>query len=181
MSRDGLQVTVIGWAASTPREVVGDGVAFTSFRLATTPRWYDSRQGTWTDGRTEWITVKAFREAAFTIAASVHKGQPVIAHGRLRTEEWVGENGPRTTLVLDATAVGHDLTRGTARFARREQVGGEGSGSAGGDGPGAAAGPADEVDPWSTDAAEVDPARGDEPAGDPAGDPADDRAAVLTP
>lgn len=119
MSRDGLQVTVVGWAASTPREVVGQGVAFTSFRVATTPRWYDARQGAWADGRTEWFTVKAFREAAFNIAASVHKGQPVIVHGRLRTEEWVGENGPRTASVIDASAVGHDLMRGTAKFARR--------------------------------------------------------------
>jgi single-strand DNA-binding protein len=144
MSRDGLQVTVVGWAASTPREVVGEGVAFTSFRVATTPRWYDSRQGTWTDGRTEWITVKAFRDAAFNIAASVHKGQPVIVQGRLRTEEWTGENGPRTTLVLDAAAVGHDLTRGTAKFARRVNVsGGEGVSSTSSDGT---------VDgPWSTE------------------------------
>lgn len=119
MSRDGLQVTVVGWAASNPREVVGQGVAFTSFRVATTPRWYDARQGAWADGRTEWFTVKAFREAAFNIAASVHKGQPVIVHGRLRTEEWVGENGPRTASVIDASAVGHDLMRGTAVFARR--------------------------------------------------------------
>ena len=183
MSRDGLQVTVIGWAASTPREVVGEGVAFTSFRLATTPRRYDSRQGTWVDGQTEWNTVKAFREAAFCIAASVHKGQPVIAHGRLRTEEWVGENGPRTTLVLDASAVGHDLTRGTARFARREQVAG---GDAGGDhGPedGAASGGsagADEVDPWSTDVAlaTVDaPTAGHVPSDQGAGA----RESVLTP
>ncbi|NCT91704.1 single-stranded DNA-binding protein [Cellulomonas sp. APG4] len=128
MSRDGLQVTVVGWAASTPREVVGQGVAFTSFRVATTPRWYDTKQGAWADGRTEWFTVKAFREAAFNIAASIHKGQPVIVHGRLRTEEWVGENGPRTASVIDASAVGHDLMRGTAKFARRIHAGdGEGS------------------------------------------------------
>lgn len=144
MSRDGLQVTVVGWAASTPREVVGEGVAFTSFRVATTPRWYDSRQGAWTDGRTEWITVKAFRDAAFNIAASVHKGQPVIVQGRLRTEEWAGENGLRTTLVLDAAAVGHDLTRGTAKFARRVNV-------SSAEGPSSTSPDGTVQDPWSTD------------------------------
>lgn len=122
MTVNGLMVTVVGWAATTPREIVGDGVPFTSFRVATTPRYFDGRKGVWADGRTEWLTVKAFRDAAFNVAASISKSDPVIVHGRLRTEEWVGENGPRTTLVLEANAVGHDLTRGTAKFARRVRV-----------------------------------------------------------
>ena len=57
MSGSGLTVTVVGWAATTPREITGDGVPYTSFRLAATPRWFDSRAGAWTDGQTEWITV----------------------------------------------------------------------------------------------------------------------------
>ena len=146
MTVNGLMVTVVGWAATTPREIVGDGVPFTSFRVATTPRYFDGRKGAWADGRTEWITVKAFRDAAFNVAASISKSDPVIVHGRLQTEEWVGENGPRTTLVVEANAVGHDLTRGTAKFARRVRVG-----------PDQAEGPAQsvpdgQVDPWARDA-----------------------------
>lgn len=161
MSSNGLMVTVVGWAASTPREVVGDGVPFTSFRVATTPRYFDNRQGTWTDGRTEWITVKAFRDVAFNVASSIHKGEPVLAHGRLRTEDWVGENGPRTGLVLEAVAVGHDLTRGSAKFARtiyptgrrdaeeEQRPAEEGDVADPADGVGAP-GP-DGVDPWATE------------------------------
>ncbi|MBO1751650.1 single-stranded DNA-binding protein [Actinotalea sp. BY-33] len=167
-----LMVTVVGWAASTPREVVGDGVPFTSFRVATTPRWFDSRQGTWTDGRTEWFTAKAFRDVALNVAASVHKGDPVVVHGKLRTEEWIGENGPRTGLTLEITAVGHDLTRGRSEFTRRTYT----SGSAGATTDGTTgtedAGPpeddelarsrtedgAGEVDPWEVPA-EQDEAR----------------------
>ena len=147
MTANGLMVTVVGWAATTPREVVGDGVPFTSFRVATTPRYYDGRKGAWADGRTEWITVKAFRDAAFNVAASISKSDPVVIHGRLQTEEWAGENGPRTTLVLDALAIGHDLTRGTAKFARRVRVSPiaveSAESSAGG-----------EVDPWEQDQGE---------------------------
>ena len=153
MSSNGLMVTVVGWAASTPREIVGDGVPYTSFRVATTPRWFDNRQGAWTDGRTEWITVKAFRDVAFNVAASIRKGDPVLVQGRLRTEEWAGENGPRTTLVLDAHALGHDLTRGRTSFARSVHVV---SGPAAGveDGTadqGATSDPTDLSDPWATD------------------------------
>ncbi|KGM10137.1 single-stranded DNA-binding protein [Cellulomonas bogoriensis] len=116
---NGVTITVVGWAATDPREVVGEGVPFTSFRVASTPRRYDARAGAWQDGRTEWFTVKAFRDTAVNVAGSVRKGDPVVVHGRLRTEEWDTESGPRTGLVVDAGAVGHDLSRGTAVFTRR--------------------------------------------------------------
>jgi single-strand DNA-binding protein len=152
MSSNGLMVTVVGWAASTPREVVGDGVPFTSFRVATTPRYFDNRQGVWADGRTEWISVKAFRDVAFNVAASIRKGDPVLVQGRLRTEEWVSEAGPRTGLVLDAHALGHDLSRGRGSFARSVHVTGtptEEDGSGGGGGTAV-----EEIeDPWATDGA----------------------------
>ncbi|WP_372593143.1 single-stranded DNA-binding protein [Actinotalea sp.] len=128
MSGSTMMVTVVGWAATTPREVVGDGVPFTSFRLASTPRHFDARARTWVDGRTEWVTVKAFRDVAFNVAASVRKGDPLLVHGRLQTQEWQSEQGPRTDLVLEASALGHDLTRGTGRFARRVHVAGESGG-----------------------------------------------------
>ena len=62
--------------------------------------------------------MKVFRNAAITVANSIKKGQPVTVHGRFRTSEWEGEGGTRTDLVIDATSVGHDLTRGTAEFTR---------------------------------------------------------------
>lgn len=160
MSSNGLTVTVVGWAATTPREITGDGVPYTSFRVATTPRWFDSRAGAWTDGRTEWITVKAFRDVALNVGSSIRKGDPVLATGRLRTEEWQGESGPRTSLVLDVTALGHDLTRGRAVFTRTVNVAAErASAEAGPDGGASgpvrsgAGGGRPEEDPWATDGA----------------------------
>ena len=125
MSGSTMMVTVVGWAATTPREVIGDGVPFTSFRVASTPRHFDASQGSWVDGRTQWVTVKAFRDMAFNVAASVHKGDPVLVHGRLQTEEWQSETGQRTTVVVEAVALGHDLARGTGRFARTINVSGQ--------------------------------------------------------
>lgn len=117
MSRNDLMVTAVGWAATKPKEVTG-GVPFTSFRLAATPRFFDTRQGAWVDGRTEWVTVKVFRDIALNVAASIGKGDPVLVHGRLCTEEWQSESGLRTAMVIEATAVGHDLTRGRGVFVR---------------------------------------------------------------
>jgi single-strand DNA-binding protein len=177
MSSNGLTVTVVGWAATTPREITGDGVPYTSFRVATTPRWFDSRAGAWTDGRTEWITVKAFRDVALNVGSSIRKGDPVLATGRLRTEEWQGESGPRTSLVLDVTALGHDLTRGRAVFTRTVNVGsdrastpdGEGGGSSRPDRSLGTPGGHLEDDPWAADGA-PGPDAADEFAEEPAGE-----------
>ena len=120
MSRNDLMTTVVGWAATKPKEVVGS-VPFTSFRIASTPRYFDPRQGVWVDGRTEWLTVKVFRDVALNVASSINKGDPVVVHGRLRTEEWHSETGLRTTVVVEAMALGHDLTRGRSVFAKTER------------------------------------------------------------
>ncbi len=114
-----LIMTINGWVATEPSQHVGPtGARLTSFRMASTSRFYDREKGEWTDGRTEWFTIKVFRSAAITVANSIHKGQPVTVNGRFRTAEWEGDGGPRVDLVIDATSVGHDLTRGTAEFTR---------------------------------------------------------------
>lgn len=167
MSRNDLMVTAVGWAATKPKEFVG-GVPFTTFRLASTPRFYDSRQGVWVDGRTEWFTVKVFRDVALNVGFSIDKGDPVLVHGRLCTEEWQTDGGLRTGLVLEAVAIGHDLTRGRSEFVRvvrggrpegadadadadaRDEADGAAGAGAGRERIGVAA----EVDPWVVDADE---------------------------
>ncbi len=114
-----LTITVAGWAATDVRIFVGQGdLAIASFRLASTPRYFDRDRRAWVDGVTEWFTVRVFRAAAMTVEKSISKGQPVVVTGRLRTSTWQANEGPRTDLVIDATAVGHDCTRGTAVFTR---------------------------------------------------------------
>lgn len=108
-----LLITAAGWVATEPEMKTGpSGQSLTVFRMATTSRFYDREKGTFCDGRTEWFSVKSYRSAANLIARSIHKGQPVIVHGRFRTAEWEGESGARVDLIIDATSVGHDLTKG---------------------------------------------------------------------
>lgn len=114
-----LTITATGWAATDVRLTLGQGgLAIASFRLATTPRFYDRERGQWVDGTTEWFMVRLFRGAALTVEKSITKGQPVVVTGRLRTSRWEAKEGPRTDLIIDATAVGPDCTRGTATFTR---------------------------------------------------------------
>ena len=114
-----LTLTVIGWVATDPITVTtAGGTQMCTFRLASTARFLNRDTNVWQDGRTEWFSIRTHRAAAANVAASIQKGQPVIVTGRFHTNEWESDNGNRTDLVMDATAIGHDLTKGTATFSR---------------------------------------------------------------
>ncbi|MCC2321824.1 single-stranded DNA-binding protein [Cellulomonas xiejunii] len=115
-------VTVVGWVGSNLRTYHLDGVGgvpYAQFRLASTRRVLDRQSGAFRDGPTLWFTVKAWRAAAVNLDASLAKGDPVVVVGRLGQSEWVAQDGaPRSELVLEALAVGHDLSFGTTKFRR---------------------------------------------------------------
>ncbi|MFI2703448.1 single-stranded DNA-binding protein [Cellulosimicrobium composti] len=114
-----VTVTLSGFVATTPTLFRSEsGNDFTSFRIAQTRRYLDRERGEWVDGRTLWFTVKVWKATARNVAVSLHKGDPVVVTGRLSLDEWEGPLGPRTSLVVEATALGPDLTLGEARFAR---------------------------------------------------------------
>jgi single-strand DNA-binding protein len=89
-------------------------IARATFRLACTPRVH--RQGNWTDDPTTWLTVICWRSLAEHVTDSLAKGDPVIVVGKVRTQAWTDDDGPHERMVIEAATVGHDLTRGTARF-----------------------------------------------------------------
>jgi len=94
---------------------VRDDLAFASFRLACTPR--TRKAGDWVDGETTWIAVSCSRSLAEHVKSSVGKGDPVIVVGRLRTTRWTDNQGvDQERMIIEATSIGHDLTRGTAAF-----------------------------------------------------------------
>jgi single-strand DNA-binding protein len=117
-------VTFQGWVGNeiAYRDTAQGSVA--NFRVGSTPR-IRKRSGDWVDGPTSWFSVACWRALADHVRDSVHKGDPVIVHGRLRTDVWKREDGQSSvTHVVEATYVGHDLTRGTTAFtkaARSEQ------------------------------------------------------------
>jgi single-strand DNA-binding protein len=94
------------------------GTPLASFRLASTPRRYDRTQGGWVDGRTTYVTVVCWRTLAENVAASLHKGEPVVVFGKLRVEPWERDGRTGVAAEVEGTAVGHDLSRGTSAFRR---------------------------------------------------------------
>ena len=98
----------------------GDPVA--SFRVATSTRRYDKNTERWVDGDTHYFTVSCWRALAHNVVQSLHKGEPVIVKGRLRSREVERPCGEHSHVVrysdIEATSVGHDLARGVAVFTR---------------------------------------------------------------
>lgn len=160
-----LTMTVSGWVATDPKLVLSaSGVNMCTFRLASTSRYLDRAKNEWVDGKTEWFSVRVFRAAATLVSRSILTGQPVIVTGRFKTNEWQATEEKRTDLVLDATSVGHDLTRGIASFTR-------------------ATAPDDDAEPRATAESELTEATEGEGAADPAehaGEVRDDEVGPVT-
>ena len=64
------------------------------------------------------MTVTCWRSLGENVFNSLHKGQPVVVSGRYYMREYTVDEATRTSYELEATAVGHDLTRGVAEFRR---------------------------------------------------------------
>ena len=112
-------ITVVGFVATTPRHLVtGEGLAITSFRLASTQRRYDRTKSAWVDAETNFYTVTGFRQLAINAAGSVRKGDRVIATGRVHVRDWQKDSKQGTSIEIDADAIGHDLLWGTTNFTR---------------------------------------------------------------
>ena len=112
-------ITLTGLVATTPRHLVtSEGLAITSFRLASTQRKFDRGEQKWVDADTNWYTITTFRQLAINVVGSVAKGQRVVVTGRLRVRDWKTDEKAGTTIEIDAEALGHDLSWGTATFTR---------------------------------------------------------------
>ncbi|WP_168209219.1 single-stranded DNA-binding protein [Agromyces intestinalis] len=111
------QITITGIVGSDPRPyTTNQGLAITSFRLASTRRYFDRVQGTWVDADTNWYTVSSFRNLAVNAAMSIRKGEHVIVHGRLKQRSWEAGERSGTAVEIEADAIGHDLAWGVTQL-----------------------------------------------------------------
>lgn len=110
-------VTLQGWVGNDVEVRDVGETQCASFRVGCTPRF--NKGGVWQDGRTSWYTVNCWRGLGRNVADSIRKGDAVVVHGRVRVDVWEREDQPPSvSWIVDATAVGHDLNRGTTSFAK---------------------------------------------------------------
>ncbi|MFC0622510.1 single-stranded DNA-binding protein [Kribbella deserti] len=114
-----IYVNIQGRVGSDVEYRLAGQVPIASFRLGSNPRQFVRDKG-WIDRPTTWFTVECWRSLAENVKDSLIKGQPVVVVGKLKTTEWHDSGGTlRSRTVLDASAIGHDLSRGTAVFSKR--------------------------------------------------------------
>jgi single-strand DNA-binding protein len=119
-------VTVIGNVLTAPewRRTSVTGAFVVTFKVASTSRRYDKDRGQWVDGDTLRVRVACWRRLGENVSVSVQLGDPVVVCGRLYSRDWTDDQGTkRTSYELDALSVGHDLSRGVDKFARRKAAG----------------------------------------------------------
>ncbi|HEX6076021.1 MAG TPA: single-stranded DNA-binding protein [Micromonosporaceae bacterium] len=114
-------VTVVGNLVTQPelRRLEGNGTTVVHFRVGSTARRYDKDSGGWIDGNSLFVNVSCWRGLADNVSRSLFKGDPVMVTGRLYGREYQAEDGSRrVSYELEATAIGHNLARGTSTFRR---------------------------------------------------------------
>ncbi|WP_022887901.1 single-stranded DNA-binding protein [Agromyces italicus] len=112
-------IAVTGVVGTDPQQrVTGDGLVITSFRVASTRRFFDRAKGEWKDGETNWYGVSAFRQLARNASLSIRKGERVIVQGRLRQRAWETATKSGTSVEIEADAIGHDLAWCVSTYAR---------------------------------------------------------------
>lgn len=119
MSQGGF-VTLVGFVAQDPTiRNTQTGKLLTKVRVGVAPRYRDNATGEWRDSEVSYYNVNCWSRLADHVRASLHKGDPVIVKGRLRTSTFEDKNGQvRTSIEITADTVGHDLSRGPANYMR---------------------------------------------------------------
>jgi single-strand DNA-binding protein len=166
-------ISVAGYVATEPDlTTTQTGTSMLKMRVAWTPRRFDRETSQWLDQPTCFVWVKCWRRLAENVEFSMHKGDPIVVSGTLTISEYLSKEGDRRMSVdINATAVGHDLSRGVTRFrrqrpekdpsAREGQSGEEESGEPRSDRPEARGAATDAADFGAADAGPADPSAGD--------------------
>jgi single-strand DNA-binding protein len=124
-------VTLVGRLGADPElRFSGNGTAVVRLSIVTSRRVKDQNSGEWSDADVTWWDCTAFKTLAENAAASLAKGMPVVAAGRVVQENWEDkETGQkRSKLAVKLDSIGPDLTRATATVEKTNSQAQQGGG-----------------------------------------------------
>lgn len=128
-------ITLVGNLVEDPiLRYTTSGSAVANFRVASTPRRFDSQSNQWVDGDALFLTCNVWRQAAENVANSLTKGDRVIVTGRLRQRSFEKDGERRTVFEVEVDDVGPSLKYATTQVARTPRQGGPTGGWGGGGG-----------------------------------------------
>lgn len=131
MAQGDTPITVVGNVVADPElRFIPSGAAVASFRIASTPRRYNSQTNQWEDGEALFLTCNVWRQAAENVAESLSKGMRVIVNGRLRQRSFQDKDGNnRSSYEIEVDEVGPSLRYATAQVNRNPREGGNSGGN----------------------------------------------------
>ena len=155
MAMGDTAITVVGNLVADPElRFTPSGAAVASFRIASTPRFFDKQTNEWKDGDSLFLTCNVWRQYAENVAESLTKGTRVIVTGKLKQRSYETREGEkRTVFEVEVDDVGPALRNATAKVNRISRDGGGGGGyggASGGGNFGGGGGAAAADDPWAT-------------------------------
>ena len=126
MAQGDTNITVVGNIVADPElRFTPAGAAVANFRVASTPRRYNSQTNQWEDGEAMFLTCTVWRQAAENVAETLSKGMRVIVTGRLKQRSFQTREGEnRTVFEIDVDEVGPSLRYATAQVNRNPREGG---------------------------------------------------------
>lgn len=106
-------LTIVGFLTADPElKSTQSGLAVVNLTIASTPSKFDKNTNQWVNGETTFMRASAWRTFAEQIAASLKKGDKVIAQGRLVTQAFTDKEGNnRSSMQLELESLGLDLSR----------------------------------------------------------------------
>lgn len=138
MAQGDTPITVVGNLVADPElRYTPSGAAVVNFRVASTPRRFDSQSNQWVDGEALFLTCNVWRQAAENVANSLTKGDRVIVTGRLRQRSFDTREGEkRTVFEVEVDEVGPSLKYATSQVTKTPRQGGQGGWNGGQQGGG---------------------------------------------
>lgn len=133
MAQGDTPITLVGNCVADPElRFTPSGAAVANFRVASTPRRFNSQTNQWEDGEALFLTCNVWRKAAENVAETLQKGMRVIVTGRLRQRSYqtnAGEN--RTVFEVEVDEVGPALRYASAQVTRNPRDDNFGGGQGG--------------------------------------------------
>ena len=111
-------ITVVGNVVDSPRKGRAGTGEVTNFRVASTPRRFDSTAQRFVDGTPFFVDVECWGDLSGHVSGSIGQGDPVVVIGAISTDEWETDTGRRSKPKIRARAVGHNLQWGISRFTK---------------------------------------------------------------
>ncbi|AIT62063.1 single-stranded DNA-binding protein [Corynebacterium doosanense] len=129
MAQGDTPITVVGNVVADPElRFIPSGAAVANFRIASTPRKFNSQTNQWEDGEALFLTCNVWRQAAENVAETISKGMRVIVTGKLRQRSYQTKEGEtRQSFEVEVDEVGPSLKYASAQVTRNPREGGSGN------------------------------------------------------